>query len=91
MGVEVVWVRLYTSYLGTVVYAFAAILGIYLVATYVGSQIYRMRRAVGGLSGLWLALLGLERFKVWRFEHYEAAMLGGLFSLLGVLVILLEH
>ena len=51
--------------------------------------------AVAALAAMtlftWLALLGLERFKVWRFEHYEAAMLGGLFSLLGVLVILLEH
>jgi predicted membrane-bound spermidine synthase len=60
MGVEVVWVRLYTSYLGTVVYAFATILGIYLAATYLGSKLYRMRRSVGGLSGLWLALLGLS-------------------------------
>jgi predicted membrane-bound spermidine synthase len=60
MGVEVVWVRLYTSYLGTVVYAFAAILGIYLAATYVGSKLYRMRRSVRGLSGLWLAFLGLS-------------------------------
>jgi spermidine synthase len=60
MGVEVVWVRLYTSYLGTVVYAFAAILGIYLAATYLGSKLYRMRRPAGDLSGLWLALLGLS-------------------------------
>jgi len=37
MGVEVVWIRLYTPALGTVVYAFATILGLYLGATYVGS------------------------------------------------------
>jgi predicted membrane-bound spermidine synthase len=59
MGVEVVWVRLYTSYLGTVVYAFAAILGIYLAATFLGSKLYRTLRAVGSLGGFWLALLGL--------------------------------
>ena len=51
--------------------------------------------AVAALAAMtlftWLALLGLERFKVWRVERYEAALLGGLFSLLGVLVILLEH
>lgn len=41
MGAEVVWVRIYTPSLGTFVYAFAAILGIYLVGTYVGSWIYR--------------------------------------------------
>jgi len=41
MAGEVVWIRLFTPYLGTVVYAFALILGAYLAATYVGSQIYR--------------------------------------------------
>jgi spermidine synthase len=43
MAAEVVWVRLYTPWLGTVVYAFAAILAVYLGATYVGSLIYRKR------------------------------------------------
>lgn len=41
MGMEVVWVRQFTPYIGTVVYAFATILGIYLAATFVGSRIYR--------------------------------------------------
>ncbi len=41
MGMEVVWVRQFTPYLGTVVYAFAAILGVYLSATFIGSSIYR--------------------------------------------------
>ena len=41
MGMEVVWVRQFTPYLGTVVYAFAAILAIYLVATFLGSAAYR--------------------------------------------------
>ena len=41
MGIEVVWIRLFTPALGTVVYAFATILGLYLGATYVGSLIYR--------------------------------------------------
>src|SRR5437660_6020373 len=41
MGVEVVWIRLFTPALGTVVYAFATILGLYLGSTYVGSLIYR--------------------------------------------------
>ena len=41
MGMEVVWVRQFTPYLGTVVYAFASILGIYLAGTFVGSRIYR--------------------------------------------------
>jgi len=41
MGIEVVWIRQYTPYLTTVVYAFASILGLYLLSTYIGSQIYR--------------------------------------------------
>jgi spermidine synthase len=41
MGVEVVWIRLYTPSLGTLVYAFAAILGLYLLATDFGSFAYR--------------------------------------------------
>jgi predicted membrane-bound spermidine synthase len=42
MGMEVVWVRQFTPYLGTVVYAFALILAVYLGATFIGSIIYRM-------------------------------------------------
>jgi spermidine synthase len=41
MGIEVVWIRQFTPYLGTVVYAFATILAFYLISTYSGSQIYR--------------------------------------------------
>ncbi len=41
MAMEVVWVRSYTPYYGTVVYAFASILGVYLLSTYAGSVIYR--------------------------------------------------
>ncbi len=41
MGMEVVWVRQFTPYVGTVVYAFASILGVYLTATCIGSRVYR--------------------------------------------------
>jgi spermidine synthase len=43
MGMEVVWTRQYTPYVGTFVYSFATILGVYLAATFVGSSIYRFR------------------------------------------------
>lgn len=42
MGIEVVWIRQFTPYLGNVVYAFAGILAVYLLATVVGSRIYRL-------------------------------------------------
>jgi spermidine synthase len=41
MGVEVVWIRQFTPFLSTVVYAFASILGVYLAATFAGSRVYR--------------------------------------------------
>jgi spermidine synthase len=56
MGAEVVWVRLYTPSLGTFVYAFAAILAIYLAGTYVGSWIYRRKPRPRALDNglLWM-------------------------------------
>ena len=41
MGAEVVWIRQFTPYVGTMVYAFASILGSYLIATFLGSWLYR--------------------------------------------------
>jgi spermidine synthase len=41
MGMEVLWIRLFTPYVGPVVYSFALILACYLIATFVGSFIYR--------------------------------------------------
>lgn len=51
--------------------------------------------AVGTLAGMLvftaLTLVGLERFQLKKFERVEAALLGTIFSLLGLLVIALEH
>lgn len=57
MGLEVVWVRLITPYLGNVVYTFATVLALYLAATFAGSTFYR-RRARRGAGERWPALLG---------------------------------
>jgi spermidine synthase len=56
MGLEVVWIRLYTIYVGTLVYSFATILGVYLAATFIGSTIYRAwsRRHNGNAPLIWL-------------------------------------
>jgi spermidine synthase len=58
MGMEVVWTRLYTIYVGTLVYSFAMILGIYLAATFIGSKLYRSwsQRRDGGRSLVWLVV-----------------------------------
>src|SRR5437899_2619710 len=56
MGLEVVWIRQFTPYLGTVVYTFAGILGVYLVATLVGSRLYRSVQGRGDAqSSAWAA------------------------------------
>jgi spermidine synthase len=63
MGMEVVWTRQYAVYVGTFVYSFATILGVYLASTFIGSSAYRVwsRRhsSEGGLVWLyvWLACL----------------------------------
>ncbi len=44
MGIEVVWIRMFTPFVGVVVYSFAAILVVYLLATFVGSAVYRDSR-----------------------------------------------
>jgi predicted membrane-bound spermidine synthase len=61
MALEIVWVRQFTPFLGTVVYAFAAILTVYLLATFIGSGVYRRwssvpRRETRGWAGAaWFA------------------------------------
>ena len=63
MGMEVIWIRLFTPYLGPLVYSFAAILASYLSATFVGSIVYRdssrSRDPHSQLAWILLALLGL--------------------------------
>src|SRR5260370_10488949 len=41
MGMEVIWIRQFTPYLGNVVYTFAGILAVYFLATFWGSLDYR--------------------------------------------------
>jgi predicted membrane-bound spermidine synthase len=58
MAMEVIWIRQFTVYLGNVVYAFAAILAMYLAATFTGSLIYRRRVERGRANGelVWIAI-----------------------------------
>jgi spermidine synthase len=58
MGLEVVWIRQFTPYLGTMVYAFATILALYLVSTLIGSKIYRAwnKKGMGEPALIWLGL-----------------------------------
>jgi spermidine synthase len=60
MAMEVVWVRQFTPYVGTAVYAFATILTFYLAATFVGARIHD-NLAVRNADHLWIvaAVAGL--------------------------------
>lgn len=44
MGMEVTWIRMFTPFVGVMVYSFALILVCYLLATFVGSSVYRDSR-----------------------------------------------
>ncbi len=63
MGMELIWIRLFTPYIGPVVYSFGMILVAYLLATYTGSQIYRYwsrtRKQESRLTWISLAALGV--------------------------------
>ena len=54
LAMEVVWTRQFSPFLGTVVYSFAAMLAVYLVATALGSRIYRAAiRRSGAANPAW--------------------------------------
>ncbi|MBX6741102.1 MAG: hypothetical protein IRY87_03525 [Acetobacteraceae bacterium] len=61
---------------------------------WVGFAVLSAILALGTLAGMvlftWLALAGLERLRLGVLERYESGLLGGLLSLLGVAVMLLE-
>jgi spermidine synthase/predicted MFS family arabinose efflux permease len=63
MGMELIWIRLFTPYIGPVVYSFGMILVAYLLATFMGSRIYRRwsRKHSRESQVTWisLALLGI--------------------------------
>jgi len=63
MGMEVVWIRLFTPSVGPMVYSFALILASYLFATFVGSRLYRAWSRKYAMEGamIWilLSLLGI--------------------------------
>jgi hypothetical protein len=75
-----------------------AFLGVYLSGVQFGWRGFLVLSgilAVATLAGMmvftWLTLVGLDRFSVQKFERYEAGLLGGIFTVLGLLMLLLDH
>jgi spermidine synthase len=62
MGMEVVWTRAFTPVLRTTIYSFAALLTVYLWATWVGSWLYRRALRKGAVipAGAWVAWLAVS-------------------------------
>jgi spermidine synthase len=59
MGMEVIWIRQLTPYLGNVVYAFSGIVAVYLLATCIGSRAYRswmISHRIGDSASRWSSL-----------------------------------
>jgi predicted membrane-bound spermidine synthase len=59
MGMEVAWARMFAPFLGNEVYGFAGLLVTYLVATFLGSWVYRLALRFEALADpryVWLAL-----------------------------------
>jgi spermidine synthase len=63
MGMEVIWIRLYTPFVGVMVYSFALILVTYLSATFLGSFAYRSF-ARNPESKTWVLLAALSLLAV---------------------------
>ena len=63
MGMEVVWIRLYTPFIGVMVYSFAFILVTYLGSTFLGSFAYRTFGR-NPKSNSWVPLAALSLFAV---------------------------
>ncbi len=55
------------------------------------SLILAVATLVGMTLFTWLTLLGFDRMKVQRLERHEAGLLAALFTLLGLIVLLVEH
>ncbi len=58
LSLEVIWIRLYTPFLNSYIYTFAAILATYLASTYIGSLIYRAKSSEFekiGFAPLWIS------------------------------------
>jgi spermidine synthase len=78
MAAEVIWIRQFTFYLGSVVYAFAVILALYLGANYVGSYAYRRSARVHDLAenhAVWI-LMGLAALLPLLFSDPRLAGIG---------------
>lgn len=92
LAMEVVWTRLYMPTLGPVVYTFASIIAAYLVATVIGSQLYRYYRKRGyeltsSALALLLAFSAVSALLPLLATDLRISFVGGLFASLMRIVV----
>jgi len=77
MGMEVIWTRAFTPALGTLIYSFAALLFTYLLATCIGSYLYRRHRDKHPTWGIPLvvAMLAISAFLPVVFTDWRVPFL----------------
>ena len=92
VGMEVCWARDFTFVLKTTIYAFASILAVYLIATFIGSLIYRIKVSQDPAFSIesilpWLFALSLLPVLLCdpRTDHSIAQTLVSILPLCGVL------
>lgn len=70
MGMEVIWIRLFTPYAGPLVYSFAMILASYLAATFVGAVLYRGANKKSDLNAqlAWVSLAIIGALPLLTFD-----------------------
>ena len=55
------------------------------------STVLAIATVAGMITFTWLTLLGLQRLRLNRLEKYEPVIVSGVFCVLGILVIIVEH
>jgi tetratricopeptide (TPR) repeat protein/predicted membrane-bound spermidine synthase len=80
MGMEVIWTRAFTPALGTLIYSFAALLFTYLLATCIGSYLYRRHRDNHPTWGIpiLIAMLAISAFLPVVFTDWRVPLLSRL-------------
>jgi spermidine synthase len=92
MAMEVVWTRGFTPVMKTTIYAFAFLLAVFLLATWIGSYLYRRHESRGHAKSLfdlllWLALASIIPLLVNdpRFHHRMVLVLMSIVPFCGIL------
>lgn len=72
MAMEVVWTRQFTPYLGNSVYAFAAVLAVYLLSSFAGSWAYRahLGRTPSQYDAVWMFSGALALFPLYAADPF---------------------